>query len=237
MKKISISIFSVLFALVVSSTNLTAGSIGLGVSGAFMNVEADGKETSGTTGSETDSSVNTAAVDNDVFIGSIYAEYITDGGYAFGIEHIPASADVSDKVRTRTDTETSVTGDVTTNSDTRQFKAQAEIDDYFNYYVEVPLFGENFFAKLGYAQVDVNTTETASSNGGNYGNATLDGFNYGIGVKSKPTDNTRLKFAYEITDFESLSLTSTGNSVASETNKISADLDTWALKVSFGYEF
>ena len=33
MKKISISIFSVLFALVVSSTNLTAGSIGLGVSG------------------------------------------------------------------------------------------------------------------------------------------------------------------------------------------------------------
>ena len=60
MKKISISIFSVLFALVVSSTNLTAGSIGLGVSGAFMNVEADGKETSGTTGSETDTSVNTA---------------------------------------------------------------------------------------------------------------------------------------------------------------------------------
>ena len=110
MKKILISIFSVLFALVVSSTNLTAGSIGLGVSGAFMNVEADGKETSGTTGSETDTSDNTAAVDNDVFIGSIYAEYITDGGYAFGIEHIPASADVSDKVRTRTDTETSVTG-------------------------------------------------------------------------------------------------------------------------------
>ena len=104
-----------------------------------------------------------------------------------------------------------------------------------NYYVEVP--SVKTFAKPGYAQIDVNTKEVASSNGGNYGNVTLDGFNYGIGVKSKPTDNTRLKFAYEITDFESLSLTSTGNSVASETNKISADLDTWALKVSFGYEF
>ena len=82
------------------------------------------------------------------------------------------------------------------------------------------------------AQIDVNTLETASSNGGSYGNASLDGFNYGIGYK-----NGGFKLSYEATDFDSLSLTSTGNSVAAETNKISADLDTWALKLSYGLYF
>ena len=38
-------------------------------------------------------------------------------------------------------------------------------------------------------------------------------------------------------DFDSLSLTSTGNSVASETNKLTADLDTWALKFGLGLQF
>ena len=46
-----------------------------------------------------------------------------------------------------------------------------------------------------------------------------------------------MKLALEVNDFDDLSLTSTGNSVASETNKISADLDTAAIKLSFGYKF
>tara|TARA_B100000886_G_scaffold286059_1_gene210577 strand:+ start:2681 stop:3394 length:714 start_codon:yes stop_codon:yes gene_type:complete len=237
MKKISISIFSILFALVLTSTKLSAGSIGLGVSGSYMSIEADGKETSGTTGSETDTSTNTKAVDNNVIIAGIYAEYVLDNGFAIGIESVPGSADVSDRVLTRQDTVLSKTGTDTTTGVTRNFKANAEVEDYFNYYIEVPLFSENLFAKVGYTEIDVNTNEVASENGGNYGNATLDGFMYGIGYKTKPTDSTKIKFAYEATDFDTLSLTSSGNSVASETNKITADLDTWAVKVSFGFEF
>ena len=222
-----------IFCLMIFSFNANA-EYGVGISGQFINVDAEGNEKPSVNPNSA-RDTESASVSNQAFIASVFAEYATDS-FTVGFEHVPGSADVSDDVKTRQDTEKSVTDDDTENSSTRDFKAQAEIENFNILYAEVPFYG-GLYARLGYAEVDVNTQEVASSNGGNYGNATLDGFNYGIGVKSKPTDNTRLKFAYEITDFESLSLTSTGNSVASETNKISADLDTWALKVSFGYEF
>ena len=103
-------------------------------------------------------------------------------------------------------------------------------------YAEIPVYN-TMYVRLGFAQIDVNTTETASSNGGSYGNATLDGINYGIGFKGDVADGVEMKLALEVNDFDDLSLTSTGNSVASETNKISADLDTAAIKLSFGYKF
>ena len=121
--------------------------------------------------------------------------------------------------------------DETQNSDTRDFKAQAEIENFNILYAEVPFYN-GLYARLGYAEVDVNTLEVASSNGGNYGNTTLEGINYGVGYKSG-----NWKLAYEITDFDDLSLTSTGNSTNSGTNTITADLDTWALKLSYGYYF
>ena len=60
---------------------------------------------------------------------------------------------------------------------------------------------------------------------------------YGIGVKGIAKERLRWKLSYEMNDFDSLSLTSTGNSVASETNKLTADLDTWALKFGLGLQF
>ena len=38
-------------------------------------------------------------------------------------------------------------------------------------------------------------------------------------------------------DFDQLNLTSTGNSVAAETNTLKADLDTWAFKFGIGLQF
>ena len=46
-----------------------------------------------------------------------------------------------------------------------------------------------------------------------------------------------MKVSYEATDFDSINLTSTGNSADSGTNSISANLDTWAIKLAMGYEF
>ena len=236
MKKLVLSLVSTL-SLMLFATALQAGSFQIGATAQLMNVDADGKETSGTTGSETDSSTNSASVTNTVPIASLFAEYTSDYyDITFGAEFIPASADVSDNVKSRTDSETSVTGTATSTTTVRDFKAQAEVENYMVAYAEIPVYN-SMYVRLGFAQIDVNTTETASSNGGSYGNATLDGINYGIGFKGDVADGVEMKLALEVNDFDDLSLTSTGNSVASETNKISADLDTAAIKLSFGYKF
>ncbi len=237
MKKIAISLITLSYIALFGFTNASAGGIGVGLAGQYMTVEASGKETSGTTGSETDSSTVSASVDNTVITGSYYIEYALDNNLAIGFEGFPGSADVSDKVHTRTDTELSVTADKTQNSDSREFKAQAEIDSLSIMYLEFPLFSEMFYGRVGHASLDVNTLEVKSSNGGNYGNTSVDGFNYGVGAKFGGSGGLVTKVSYEATNFDSFSLTSSGNSVAAETNKISADLDTWSAKIAVGYQF
>ena len=234
MKKFITSLFALVCLALFSYSNATAGGIGVGVTVSALNVEASGSETDN--GDTSDASDQTASVSNDVNIGSIYAEYAADNNFALGWEFTPGSADVSDKVQTRTDTETSVTGTNTTTSNSRKFSAQAEVDAYNTIYAEVPV-GSFFYVRAGVSQVDVNTTEIASGNGGSYGNTTLDGMNYGFGVKGIRGERLRWKLAYEVTDFDQLSVTSTGNSTGSNTNTIKADLDVTALKLSLGLQF
>ncbi len=236
MKKQILTIFvSMMFALASSIAN--AGSFNIGVTGALANIEGSGTETTNAGDSGTANS-NSASVDNKaVPIASVFAEYESDlYGLVLGFEHIPGSADVSDTVEERTDTETSVTGDTTANSDDRVFKANAEVENYNLIYVEFPI-NETLFIGAGLSEIDVNTNEVASSNGGNYGNTTLDGNMYRIGFKGPLGDNTKYKFFYEMNDFDTLKLTSTGNSVADETNTISADLDVEMLKFALSYSF
>ena len=234
MKKI---ITAIAFFALLGAPTAFAGSFGVGVSAQYLNVEADGKEVGSVTGSETDSSTNTAAVDNSTAIGSAYVEYVFDGlnGLSLGYEMIPGSADVSGKTHERVDTETSVSGTVAETSNSRRFQAAAEVENYNVIYAEIPVYA-GIYVRGGYSQIDVNTLETKSGNGGSYGKATLDGINYGVGVKTV-SGNLVGKLSYEINDFDDLSLTSSGNSADSGTNKLTADLDTSAVKLSVGYQF
>ena len=235
MKKIAISLIGLLWMSIMAVGPASAAGFGIGVTGQFLNIEADGKEIEN---SDTDdTSTLTKSVDNDAIIGSFYAEITAgeDNGWALGYESIPGAADVSENVHTRTDTETSVTDDATANTDTRKFSANAEIENFRVAYIEAPF--KAIYLRAGISKIDVNTNEVASSNGGNYPNTTLDGMQYGIGVKGIAKERLRWKLSYEMNDFDSLSLTSTGNSVASETNKLTADLDTWALKFGLGLQF
>tara|TARA_Y100001970_G_scaffold76405_1_gene96982 strand:- start:1284 stop:2000 length:717 start_codon:yes stop_codon:yes gene_type:complete len=238
MKKIAISFLATLWLSALAISPASSAGLGAGLSGKYINVEASGTESSGTTGSETDASSVSRSVNESSLIFSYYAE-ITAGennGWALGYEAIPGAADVSDKVHERTDTETSVTSTATETDNSRTFKASAEIDDYHVTYIEVPL-GSVFYVRYGMSNVDVITNEVASGNGGNYPNASLDGDQYGFGLKGVKGDRIRWKIGYQKDDFDTLNLTSTGNSVAAETNKISADLDTWSAKFSLGIQF
>ena len=221
----------------VTSNIANAGSINIGVQAGLATLNASGSETasSGTSG---DTSVTTASVENaSVPIAAVFAEYESDFyGLTLGVSHIPMTADVSDSVKNRTDVETSVTGDVTTNTGSRAFKANAEVENFNTVYVELPVAG-GFFVRAGMSQIDVNTLEVASSNGGNYGNKTLDGTTLGAGLKGDFANGMGYKLFYEQTDFDTLKLTSSGNSVSGESNSLTADLDVTELKFALSYKF
>ena len=209
-----------------------AGSFGLGVTGSYTNIDASGSETAG-------DETTTTSVDNNEFLGSIYAEFSFNdaswasagNGITFGAQYTPGTADVSDKVFTGTDAETSITGTPTEVSNTRTRTAQAEVDKYYNYYIEVPVF-KSIYVKAGMSSIDVSTLDTdTGSNAGTYGNATLDGTNLGVGFKGVTSNNIVWKLAYEETNFDTLNLTSTTG------NTLKADLDTSEVNLSIGYRF
>ena len=236
MKKQFIVFFTSLFLAVSSFSFAQAASFNIGVTGALATIDASGKEVEA---SDTDdTSTLEASVENaNVPIGSIFVEYESDFyGLTLGAEHVPFSADVSDSVQRRTDAETSVTDTETTTSNSRDFKANAEVENFNKVYLELPIY-EGLFVRAGLAEIDVNTTEVKSGNGGNYGNTTLDGDVLGIGLKGSVGDNMGYKIFYEQTDFDQLSLTSSGNSVASETNTVTANLDVKELKFALSYKF
>jgi len=245
MRKITLTILASIFLVASTVTASYAGSFGIGIQGALTGIKASGSETSSVNGSELEST-RSANVSNDVVIPGFYAEYTADldyvGSLTLGFEMVPGQADVSNSVLTRTDTETSVSGTAAATSNQREFKGQAEVENYNTIYAEVPfplfnLTDNGAYLRLGFSQIDLNTTEKASGNGGSYGNTSIDGINYGFGFKNNMTDNFVMKVSYEATDFDSINLTSTGNSADSGTNTISANIDTWAIKLAMGYEF
>jgi len=234
MRKIAINLVALFLLSVFAVGSAAAAGLGFGAAGHRIQVEANGAETAsaGTTGEEF------VTVDSTETIASYYLELTMgeNNGWAIGYEIIPGSADVSDATHTRTDTETSVTGTETAVSNSRKFTADAEVEDFKVIYAEVPV-GSLLYVRAGLSEITVNTKETASGNGGNYGNATLDGMQYGIGMKGLMGENFRWKVGYEINDFDQLKLTSSGNSVSGETNTLKANLDTSALKVGIGIQF
>ena len=226
MKKIAINFLAVLFISALSFTKAFAAEWTMGVSGAIVDLQAEGTETE--TGSQTAETTN-ASVSNMFGTASIFVEAKYDR-FAFGLDYIPMDADVSDATHTRTDTETSVTGTDTATSTSRTQTAAAEVSDhmtlYANYYVN-----DSFYLHLGYASVDVNTNESLDT-GSKYGNVSINGIQYGAGFQL--SDNLRLEAAY--TDYDDVSITSSlARTGVTTNNKISADLDTTQLKLSYHF--
>lgn len=233
MKKI---IITVLASILITSTAAFAGSVQIGATVNSAFVDASGEEKT-TTGTVTGGAVNTnkASVENNfVTIPSVYAEYSFDdasyasegNGITIGVNYTFGSADVSDKVSTRSELAEDAAGSGSTGNVT--YQAQAELENFISYYIEVPVY-QSLYVKAGMSTIDVITKEDADHEG-SYADASLDGFDLGIGFKGNYGAYV-WKVAYEETDFDTLSLTSTTS------NTISADIDTQQLAVSVGYRF
>ena len=204
MKKTFVSIISALF--VASSVN--AADFTFGVSAAYTMVDGTGTETT-----RQSLEKNNGSASNNVAIGSIFVEN-NFGSFSLGVDYIPFKADVSDKVKSRSDTNT--------RGDTGTYTAQAELSNHITVYALYP-FTNGMFVKAGVAQVDVATQESLNS-GSTYGDDTIYGGQIGLGFGN---DNWRL--AVEYTDYETISLTSNAS------NKVDADIDTTAVKLSYNF--
>ena len=216
MKKLSI----LAFALLLSFSSYSFAEMRYGVSLAYTQVDASGSETEG--GEKTNKSV-----ENKVVIPSIFAEYSASDVLSLGIDYIPLSADVSDKTHKRTDVETSVTGTTTAANTTRNQKAQAELEKHITLYANYSLDG-TYYLKGGVAFVNVASDETLDT-GSKYGDEEIFGGVIGLGAQE---GNLRIEILY--TDYEDISLTSSvARTDVSPNNKIDADLDTLAFKLSY----
>ena len=219
MKKIH-QIFIALVMLAFSSASYA--EMKYGVSGALTYIEASGTETEG--GEKTN-----GEADNLVVIPSVFAEYVLSDTISIGLDYIPLTADVSDKTKSRTDTETSVSGTATTTSTSRTQKAQAELKNHITLYANYS-FGNGSYFKGGVANVSLNTEDSLGT-GSKYGDEDIMGLVLGFGVES---GNWRTEVAY--TDYEDISLTSSvARTGVTTNNKIDADLDTLALRVSYAF--
>ena len=202
-------------------SSVSYAEIKYGVSGALTFIDASGTETEG-------GEKNSDDAKNVVAIPSVFAEYAF-GSISVGLDYIPLKADVSDKTRKRTETETSVTGTATTTTTSRTQSAQAELENHVTLYANYN-FDNGLYLKGGVANVTLNTEESLGT-GSKYGNEDIMGYVFGFGVES---GNWRTEVAY--TDYEDISLTSSvARTGVTTNNKIDADLDTLAFKVSYAF--
>tara|TARA_B100001057_G_scaffold472326_1_gene535517 strand:- start:526 stop:1143 length:618 start_codon:yes stop_codon:yes gene_type:complete len=190
-----------------------------GVSGALTYIEASGTETEG-------GEKNSTTVDSIAIIPSIFVEYDAGNNLSVGLDYIPLDADVSNKTKSRTDTETSVTDTVAEVQTSRTQKAQAELSDHITLYANYDM--GSYYLKAGVAQVTIETSESLDT-GSKYGSADVYGGVFGVG---RQDGNTRFELVY--TNYEEVSLSSTvARTGVTTNNKIDADLDTLSLKYSY----
>ena len=241
MKKLNILVAAIAIASL-SITNVFAGSVSIGVVASSLNVDGSGSETDTLTAggdNVADTSTRTHNVDETTVTGSLYTEFTTDGNFPFtvGFEYTPGTANISEKL-SRTDTETSQTGNVLSTSISSIRTAEASATNFSTLYAELGLYGP-LYVRAGLSNMDIDyTTTSTGTNGGAYSEAlSVSGTNLGIGIRGTLDSGFVWKLSYEETDYDAINLRSSGNSVAGETNAINADVDTNAYRLSLGKSF
>ena len=196
--------------------SVAQADIKLGVGLPLGQVETDGTETEGTAADTSDRSKSI----KEQFIGAdIFAEFVTDGGLAFGIKYIPMDIELGSGARTDVD------GSDPAENDNGTRSASADLTDFYTVYANMPVGGNGWYATLGYHQATVTTTETLNES--SYGNADIDGYEIGLGKNLD--DNLRMELSYH--DFEDINLTASGGG----TNSIAANADAVTFRLAYGF--
>ena len=216
MKKI-ITILTPLFLLV---TVVAKAEIGVGVTGAYHSFDASGTETT-----RTSLEKNTGSHSNDVLVPELFVEAISDNGFTLGVSYIP-TREMGSKSRTDAESPSDPDGDDGT------YTAKAELDNVIQFYADIPLGSYPVYLKVGVQHVTLSTLESLNS-GTTYPDADLMGYTYGLGHKGDLPYGNNMYYKVEATytDFDDYTNSATTG------NKLEADFDDTAVKLSVGYKF
>lgn len=214
MKKL-VTLVSSLFLVSIISAK---AEMGIGVSGAYHMFKADGTETTRTSNQQ-----NNGSHDEDVAVPEIFIELVNDNGGAFGLSYIP-TRDLGSKSRS----------DTNSDGDTGTYKAAAELDNVIKIYGDLPLGqvgNSTGYMTLGIQHVEVLTLESLNS-GASYPNKNVFGYSVGFGAKGDIPYGNNLYYKGELTytNFETYEADGAGN-------KVDAEIEDYAARVSIGYKF
>ena len=213
MKKLVTIFLSFLFI----SFQAVKAEIGIGVTGAAHFFDASGTETTRTSGQK-----NNGSHSEDVVVPELFIEAISDN-VAIGISYIPVR-ELGNKSRTDSGDQSAGT-----------YTAKAELDNVIQLYTDIPM-GDvgNFsiYGKLGVQHATIKTLESLNS-GSTYPDEDVLGFTVGLGAKGDLAFGNNLYYKAEATytDFEDYSADSSAG------NKVEAELEDVAVKLSIGYKF
>ena len=230
MNKLKNLIIATVFAMSLTTSASSFEGLSVGLTAVDGDFDTTGKETtanrSGTGGAL---EVVKGSVTESAEFGSGFVEWTFAQGSTIGMEIIPGSASVGSKSRThaQTDATEAASGTAT---------AKGEISDHIMLYVEpTVMFTDNLgaYVKGGAARITVNSLEQMGTLGSSvYGNVDVWGVAYGVGAKAY-MGSFFTKVEHLVTEYGTVSLTST----AGNKNKVEADIEQKATKISIGYNF
>ena len=190
-------------------------------------------DTSVTDDIDSNGTVNTTKnISNSIGIPSIFFEAGRSGdrgSLTFGVAWIPLTAQWEE----RSATQTSLKGDgEATGSGTN--KGTVDVSNHITAYIEPAIkLGSSdvdLFISLGYVTADVDAEVKSVSSTDKTVGLTLDGTKTGVGIK-KYTGLGFIKLEYAEVDYDPISVTT------SNSTKVTADMDTTQLSLSFGKTF
>ena len=215
MKKL-VAIVCSLFLLTTISAK---AEMGIGISGAFHMLEADGTEITRSSNEK-----NNGTHSEDALVPELFIEMIGDNGSALGISYIP-TRDMGSKSRT----------DSNSDGDSGTYTAKAELDNVIQIYVDTPTYSvgpASLYGKFGIQTATIITGESLNS-GSTYPDEDVFGYTIGFGTKGDLTGGMYYKAEITYTDFEDYE----ADSSSTPANKVEAELEAYAAKFSLGYKF
>ena len=210
---------TILLSFLFISFQSAKAEMGIGLTGAFHMFDVSGTETTRSSGEK-----NNGSHDEDVGVLEIFAEAMLDNGSTVGVAYIP-TRDMGSKSRSDTNSE----------GDTGTYKAAAELDNVIQFYTDIALpndvLGSSLYVKVGVQHATITTLESLNS-GSSYPNEDVLGYTVGLGAKGDLPYGNNLYYKADLTytDFEDYE-------AQASHNKVEAELEDIALKLSLGYKF
>jgi hypothetical protein len=213
--------FLIILSIFAFTGAANAAGVNIGISGNLGAFVATGEETED---GEKNATTKIAAFQ----YAEVFAEAEFNDRIAIGIAYMPGSFGTDTVEETRADLLSKTDGA----SSTKTNKVQVDFEGFTTGYVRLSLT-DNFFAKVGFHQLDAITNESLGT-GSKYNNETLEGYTVGMGYDLDMPNGFFVRAEANYMQFDGISVTSTTNT----TVKIAVeDVDGVGGKLSVGKSF